>query len=265
MELSILGLCLGLLLLVVPLFIMYRYRLKILPKALMGITKMIVYLCVTGFFLKYVFEWNNTFINLLWMILLVVLASFTTIIKAKLKLSRFFVPVCSGILVSAVVVGIFFLLFVTGLKNPFDARYFIPVVSLLIGNMMEVNYKALSVYYMGLKYHNQLYYYLLGNGATHSEAVSYFVRRALEKVSIQNIANMAVIVVGLSPLVMWSMLLSGASVLVAVEYQILIMIATFCVSMISVVITLWVARHYSFDEYGQIKDAVQHIDVNQSL
>jgi hypothetical protein len=26
-----------------------------------------------------------------------------------------------------------------------------------------------------------------------------------------------------------------------------------------------VARHYSFDEYGQIKDAVQHIDVNQSL
>jgi putative ABC transport system permease protein len=154
---------------------------------------------------------------------------------------------------------------VTGLKNPFDARYFIPVVSLLIGNMMEVNYKALSVYYMGLKYHNQLYYYLLGNGATHSEAVAYFVRRALEKVSIQNIANMSVIVVGLSPLVMWSMLLSGASVLAAVEYQILIMIATFCVSMISVVITLWVARHYSFDEYGQIKDAVQHIDVNQSL
>lgn len=265
MEISILGLILGLLLLVIPLYIIYSFKLKIMPKALAGITKMLVYLCLTGFFLKYIFEWNSIFINILWVIAMALAASFTTVVKARLNVRKFIIPVGVGIFLTTLVLGLFFIFLVAGQKNPFDARYFIPITGLLIGSMVETNYKALSTYYMGLKHHNQLYYYLLGNGATHNEAVNYFVRRALEKTSIESVAKMAVIVVGLSPIVMWTMLLNGASVVSAVEYQVLIIIATFCASMLSVVITLWVARRYSFDEYGRLRNISKTVDVNQSV
>jgi putative ABC transport system permease protein len=265
MEISRLGLILGLLLLVIPLYIIYAFKLNILPKALTGITKMLIYLCLTGFFLKYIFEWNSIFINILWMIVMALAASFTTIIKARLNVRKFIIPVGVGIFLTAIIIGLFFIFLVAGQKNPFDARFFIPITGLLIGGMVETNYKALSTYYMGLKHHNQLYYYLLGNGATHNEAVNYFVRRALEKVSIDSIANMAAIVVGLSPIMMWAMLLSGMSVVAAVEYQVLIIIVTFCAPMISVVMTLWAARKYSFDEYDRLKNVSKTVDVNQSV
>ena len=130
---------------------------------------------------------------------------------------------------------------------------------------MEVNYKALSVYYMGLKYHNQLYYYyLLGNGATHSEAVAYFVRRALEKVfdskHCQYVSNCCRIVTFSDVEYAFERCQRARSSGISnPNYDCNILcINDFCCHYI-------VGGHYSFDEYGQIKDAVQHIDVNQSL
>jgi len=265
MEISILGLVVGLILLVIPLYIIYAFKLKILPKALTGIVKMMVYLCLTGFFLKYIFEYDNTLLNILWVMVMAVAASFTTIVRARLNIRRFIIPVGAGIFFPAIGVGLIFIFLVMGQKNPFDARYFVPIMGLLIGNLMEGNYKALSIYYMGLKHHNQQYYYMLGNGATHGEAVNHFVKRALEKTAIGNIAKMAAIVVGLSPIVMWTMLLSGVSVVLAVEYQVLIFVVIFCTSMVSLVVTLWVARKYSFDEYGRLNEISKNVDINQSI
>ena len=254
MELTVIGFCLGLILLGIPLYIMYRFKVGLLSKVLMAFMKMLACLGLTGIFLYYVFEWDSVVVNILRFLLMTVVVSFTTLSKARLSVSKLIVPVLAATALSSLVFGLFFLFFVMGMKNPFDARCFIPVMGFLTGSMLEVNYKALSTYYMGLKYHQQLYYFLLGNGATHEEAVTSFLKRALEKTSTFYISRMGYLVVGLSPVVIWSMLLSGSSVIVAVEYQALLVIACFCTSMMALFATLWIARRYAFDEYSRLKN-----------
>ena len=58
--------------------------------------------------------------------------------------------------------------------------------------MLGVNVIGLNTYYAGLRREQQLYYFLLGNGATRNEAIAPFVRQALIKAFSPGIANMAV-------------------------------------------------------------------------
>lgn len=253
MEITLLGFVLGLLLLAIPLYILYAFRINLMQKALVAFGKMTVWLALTGFCLYFILQWNNVLLNILWIILMALAAAVMMVGKARLKSSKYVIPVFVGLLISALVIGLYFLFFVAGLKNPFDARYFIPVIGLLIGSMIGVNANALSVYYSGLQHHSALYYYLLGNGATHKEAVNYFVRRALQKSASPWISSMGYMVVGVAPVILWVMLMSGITLIAAVCYQLLILILLFSTSLTSLLITLWAARRYSFDEYDKLK------------
>ena len=258
MEISILGFCLGLLLIFVPLYILQiHYKVNFLFKILRGLIKMFVFLGVTAVCLYFVFKWNNLWVNILWILLMIVAGSFVTTMKARLNIGRHLLPVTLGILASVLVVGVYFLLTVIGMKNAFDTRYFIPVFGLLIGGIVETNAQALRTYNMGLKYHGKLYYYLLGNGATRREALRYFEKRAMERVSIPCISKMALMMMGMTPVVMWSMLIEGSGIITAVAFQILLLIATFCASVVSIIVTLRVASKLSVDKYGKLKDMNQ--------
>ena len=59
---------------------------------------------------------------------------------------------------------------------------------------------------------------------------------------------------GVTPMVLWSMLLSGTGVADAVFMQILMLSAMLAAAPVSLLITLAVARVYSFDAYGQLKN-----------
>lgn len=244
---------LGLALIALPLYILYAFRVKILRKVLAGAGKMAAYLALTGLCLYFVMEWNNLFVNLLCFLLMALAASGMTVRRSRLAGGHYVVPVLVGVVVSASVIGLYFLFFVMGLQNPFDARYFVPVLGMLTGGMTGTNAKALSTYYAGLEHHNQLYYYLVGNGATHDEAVRHFFRRALERAALPWIHQMGYMVSGVSPLILWIMLLTGTGILEALAYQLLIMILMFAASLSSLLITLYAARRYSFDEYDQLK------------
>ena len=152
------------------------------------------------------------------------------------------------------VVGLYFLMFVLGLSNPFDARYFVPVIGLLVGNMLGVSVMALNTYYDGLQGDRRLYYYLLGNGASHVEAVMPFVRRAVEKSFAPCVANMAVMGIVAMPGTMIGQILGGSVPGVAIKYQMMIVVIAFVASALSLVVTLYLADRRSFDIYGRLKD-----------
>ena len=112
---------------------------------------------------------------------------------------------------------------------------------------------SLSAYYDGLRHHNQLYFYLLGNGATHAEALDAFVRRALEKAVVPGLSQMATMVVGTSPVIMWTVVMCGSGALEAAAFQLLVMAAVFCASVLSVLLSVTLTRRYMFDEYSRLK------------
>ena len=82
--------------------------------------------------------------------------------------------------------------------------------------MLGVNVIGLNTYYAGLRREQQLYYFLLGNGATRNEAIAPFVRQALIKAFSPGIANMAVTGLVALPGTMIGQILGGSSPHVAI-------------------------------------------------
>lgn len=94
---------------------------------------------------------------------------------------------------------------------------------------------------------------MIGNGATIKEAVCPFIREALEKAFAPAIANMAVMGLVALPGTMIGQILGGSSPEVAIKYQIMIVVITFCASVISLVLTIRMSFHFTFDTFGRLK------------
>lgn len=243
----------SLLFLTVAVIILYVYNIPLLRRLPRAVVRMLINLGITAACLHGVFAVNHWGVSLLWILLMVVLSAALSVNKAQLKLSRFFVPALAGVGGAVLIVGVLTLLAITDINGAADARFLIPVAGILVGSLIETNGRALRVYYSGLDHHSQLYYYMLGNGATHNEALKHFTHRAMEKSIIPSISHMAMQVVGVSPLLLWGMLLGGMKPVLAVGIQVLMLLAMLCSSLLSVVITLYVARRFAFDAYLQLK------------
>ena len=237
-DISYLHLFIGLLLLAIPVFYLHKFKTGLVKATLIGTARMIVQLFLIGMYLKYLFLWDNPWINFLWVIIMVFVAAQTALVRTGLKRRILFIPMAVGFLCSAVVVGLYFMGVVLRLDNIFDAQYFIPIFGILMGNMLSSNVVALNIYYSRLKREEQLYRYLLGNGATRQEALAPFVREAIVKSFSPLIANIAVMGLVALPGTMIGQILGGSTPNVAIKYQMMIMVITFAASMLSLMITL---------------------------
>ena len=197
-DISYYNLFIGLLLLAIPFFYLWKFKTGLLKPAVIGTLRMIIQLFFIGMYLKYLFLWNNPWINFLWVIIMVFVAGQTALVRTQLKRSVLLIPITVGFLCSVVLVGIYFIGIVLQLDNIFSAQYFIPIFGILMGNMLSSNVIALNTYYSGLKREQQLYRYLLGNGATRQEAQAPFIRQAIIKSFSPLIANIAVMIGGSS-------------------------------------------------------------------
>ena len=251
-DISYYNLFIGLLLLAIPFFYLWKFKTGLLKPAVIGTLRMIIQLFFIGIYLKYLFLWNNPWINFLWVIIMIFVAGQTALVRTQLKRSILLIPISIGFLCSVVVVGLYFIGVVLQLDNIFSAQYFIPIFGIIMGNMLGVNVIGLNTYYAGLKREQQLYYYLLGNGATRSEATAPFIRQALIKAFSPGIANMAVTGLVALPGTMIGQILGGSSPHVAIKYQIMIVVITVASSMLSLMITIMLASRKSFDSYGRL-------------
>lgn len=255
-DISYLSLGIGLLLLLIPLFYIWKFKTGLLQATLIGTVRMIVQLFFIGVYLKYLFLWNNPWINFLWVIVMIFVASQTALSRTGLKQKILFIPISVGFLCSVVCIGMYFIGIVLQLENIFNAQYFIPIFGILMGNMLSSNVIALNTYYNGLKREQQLYRYLLGNGATRAEAQAPFIREAIIKSFSPLIANIAVMGLVALPGTMIGQILGGSSPNVAIKYQMMIIVVTFTASMLSLMITISLASRKSFDAYGKLLPAM---------
>lgn len=191
-DISYYNLLVGLLLLAIPFFYLWKFKTGLLKPAMIGTLRMIIQLFLIGMYLKYLFLWNNPFINFLWVVVMIFVAGQTALVRTRLKRSILLIPVTVGFFCSVVLIGLYFIGVVLQLDNIFSAQYFIPIFGILMGNMLSSNVIALNTYYSGLKREQQLYRYLLGNGATRQEAQAPFIRQAIIKSFSPLIANIAV-------------------------------------------------------------------------
>ncbi len=257
-DISYLSLSIGLLLLLIPAFFIWRYRTGLLRSICIGTVRMVVQMFFIGVYLRYLFQWDNPLVNTLWVLILVIIATETALSRTGVRRGVLMLPFIVSFIVSSLLVGFYFLGIVLQLDNVFSARYFIPIFGILLGNMLTVNIFAVSTFYTMLQREQNLYYYLLGNGATRGEALQPFYRQAIVKSFSPAIANMAVMGLVALPGTMIGQILGGSSPHVAIKYQIMIVVITMSASMLSLILSIWLSSRRAFDGFGRLKQVMKN-------
>ena len=157
-DLTYTGLAVGMLLMLIPFYFLWRFRTGLLSSALWGTVRMTVQLLLIGVYLRFLFQWDNEWVNVLWMAIMAVIASHTAVSRTALRREVLLLPVFTGFLSTVLLVSLYFLAFVVRADDVFAARFFIPVAGVLFGNMLTVNIMAVNVYYSELQREQDMYY-----------------------------------------------------------------------------------------------------------
>lgn len=253
MKISLLGIVLGLVLIAFPIFIIIQYRLTLLNRYVRSIVRLLLSVAVIALCTFVSVSLHSLAFNILLALLFCVFSAFMSVLKSRLKLGRTFLPLLAGIVAGAIVVGLYFIFLVQGARGMQVSTLLIPVYGLLTGGMIEANARALETYYSGLRNHNQLYYYLLGNGCTHAKATEYFFRRGLQTSIVTVCKRMSAVTFAAAPSIFFVAVMGGMDVLTAAALQVFLLFAVLSASLISVFVSLLIGRRYNFDEYNKLK------------
>lgn len=252
-DISYLNLVIGLFLAVIPLYFLWKFKTGLVKVTIISIARMAIQLLLVGMYLKYIFEWNSPWIQVLWAVVMILVASQTVVTRTNLRRDVIFIPMAVGFMTGVLTIGFYFLAVVLRIPDLFNAQYFIPIFGILMGNMLSSNVIALNAYYTSIIREQQLYYYYLGNGATISEARAPFIGGAIKKAFSPLIANMAVMGLVALPGTMIGQILGGSSPNVAIKYQMMIIIINFAASMLSLMLSIKLSSQKSFDKAGVLK------------
>jgi len=252
-DLDIFSLAAALVLLAVPVAFSLHLRLGIVREMLVAVTRMIVQLFAAGLLLRYLFLFDNPALNLLWLVVMMAVAALTTVQKSRLRMTRILGPVLVSTFGVTLVVTLYFNAAIVRLSDLFTARYLVVVGGMLLGNALSGNIVGLTRFYHAIADHEARYLHRLGNGATPGEAVRPFFREAMInalKPALASIATMGLVAL---PGMMTGQILGGSSPMLAIRYQIAIMMAIFATQVAGVALSIVLSRRAAFDEWGMLR------------
>jgi putative ABC transport system permease protein len=252
-DISYFELSISYILMIIPIAIFGYYKTGLVRSTIISVLRMTIQLLLVGIYLEYIFKLNYWWLNFLWALIMLLTASISITNSTSVSFKIFFIPVFMGVLLSIVFIDAFFFGLIIKLDNFFDAIYFIPITGMLLGNTMNNNIIAINNYYSRLKKEQNLYRFLLANGATRSEALTPFMKETLKISFNPTIANTATIGLVSLPGMMTGQILGGSTPNIAIKYQILIILTIFVAQMITVFLTIVIANLYVFDEFDNFK------------
>ena len=92
-DISWLNLILGYLLLIIPVMIFRYYQTGMIKPMLISMFRMSVQLFLVGLYLKYLFRLNNPWINIAWVLIMILVTAYTIVSRTRLPRKLLFIPV----------------------------------------------------------------------------------------------------------------------------------------------------------------------------
>jgi putative ABC transport system permease protein len=252
-DISLEGMLFSFLLLLIPLAISYYLGLKLTSSTLESAVRMVIQLVFVGVFLTFVFDLNNALLNVVWVLVMVIVASHTVLKNAELKTGNLLPVLVVFMAITNYSMLLYFNRFILDLNNLIDARYFIPIAGMMLGNSLKANVIGMENFCSEIQRNENRYLFRLSMGAEKTEALVPYLRKSMRVALKPTIANMATIGIVFLPGMMTGQILAGASPLVAIEYQIAIMLAIYVTTMVNVFLGVLVLIHRGFDDYGMFK------------
>lgn len=243
--------------LIIPAGILGWYKTGLNSKMAIATVRMTLQLLFVGYYLEYLFELNNPWINLGWITVMVVVADFATIDRSELvqKMSLI-LPVFAATFFGIVLINFYFLEVVIQLRDVLEAQYAIPITGMVLGNCLRSNVIGINDFYYSLKENRERYQFFLAAGATRAEALYPYIRSALKKSANPTLASMATIGLVSLPGMMTGQILSGSSPMTAIQYQIMIMIAIFSGTILSVYLSILFCNRTVFFKNDMIDPSI---------
>lgn len=184
---------------------------------------------------------------------MVIVATFNIIQKVKLDIKVFLVPTLFSLIVATFFIVLYFNSFVIRLSDVTDARFLIVVGGMLLGNSLRGDIIGIDNFYKAIKRNEQRRLYALASGATLFESLMPYFRESLVAALQPTIATMATMGIVFLPGMMTGQILGGVSPVLAIKYQIAIMVAIYTATTITVHLTIVLTMKTCFDAYGMLK------------
>ncbi|MDD2402088.1 MAG: ABC transporter permease [Clostridia bacterium] len=236
--------------LIIPILILNKYfRIKLNKKIFYAFSRMIIQLTLVGIFLQYIFDLDSPLINTLYLLFMMTVASFSAINKCSLDWKKYVLPILLAFFLPNIVMIFYFNKFVVNLNNVFDTQYFIPIAGMLLGNSLSGIIIGVNNFYSSIKENEKKYFYVLSISANKLEALRPYFRQAILVSNNPTLASIETMGLVALPGMMTGQILGGVVPIVAIKYQIAIMIAVFIVRYFSLILAIFLTGYKAFDEY----------------
>ncbi|MGQ1786199.1 MULTISPECIES: ABC transporter permease [unclassified Saccharicrinis] len=255
-DIQLFDLSLAFLVMIIPVSLFLYHRVKIVKSVFIALLRMIVQLSMIALYLDQLFELNNAYVNTGWVFIMILVGVSTAITRVGLNWKYFIVPLFFSALTSVLVIDSFFLGMVIKPNYFFDARYFVPITGMVLGSSLNHNIVGLTAYFKGLTEKKELFFFLLTNTGENKLALRPFITEAVKRGLNPMIANMTVIGLISLPGMMTGQLLGGSDPVVAVKYQIMIMLAIFTGSTMNLFLSILFSNRFIFDKFNRLKKEV---------
>jgi putative ABC transport system permease protein len=235
---------------------MLYLRVFLIRKTLVATLRMTFQLLFVGFYLRYLFDFNYWWLNLLWLMVMVLVADMSIINNTDVSPRRFVVPVFIAVLVGTTVPLFYIMAMITGPAGVLDARYMVPISGMIMGNCLRSNVVGLTIFYRSIETGERDYQRRLAAGASRGEAVRPHFQEAFESALAPTIATMATIGLVSLPGMMTGIILGGGDPMTAIRYQIAIMIAILVGTALTVWLAVYLSLNTGFTSYGVVDRSI---------
>lgn len=243
-------------LLAIPVAAALLLRLGNVQNILVTVLRMTGQMALVGLYLDYLFRLNHPLINFGWVMLIITIANLTIQRNAGLRTARVFLVSMAGVTAGALFVITVFI-FLSIQPRPFyDARYLIPISGMVVGNCMRANVISLERFYYTIRKNEKEFLTYLLMGASLREAARPYIVESVRPALAPILSTMATLGLVSLPGMMTGQILGGSPPIVAIKYQVAVMIAIFTAMVISTSLNLLISLKAGFDEYRMLRKDV---------
>ncbi len=228
-------------------------RLRLERDLLIGTLRTVIQLTLLGYLLTVVFAIENLFAVLALFFGMITAAAITISGRIKNRQHSFMMPVFFSMLLSYFAIALFILVVVVRPEPWYLPQYFIPIAGMIIGNSMNALALAIDTWFDDIASQKETVELYLSLGATPEESTEAIFRNAIRKGMIPSVNAMMTVGLVSIPGMMTGQILAGADPLLAVKYQIVVMLMLVGSTAISTVIAMLIVRRRSFTAAWQLK------------
>ncbi|RFU69919.1 iron export ABC transporter permease subunit FetB [Bacillus sp. V59.32b] len=222
-------------------------------RIIIATVRMTLQLVLAGYVLTYIFDNPHPLLSIGFLSLMEILAIRTIFKQLDRKLNK---KIKLAIVISMVVGPLAALLYFNGVVIHFqpwyEPRYFIPIAGMIIGNAMTGITLGMKTLLEGLTNERDRIEGALMLGATPSKAVKRYTDRAFDSAVLPTLNNMLGMGIIFLPGMMTGQILAGISPMVAIEYQIAILLGILGSVSLAVILFILLAYRVFFTKEAQL-------------